>query len=227
MTRDDLVRACRLPEPVQQGSFGFGGLWEVRRHTCGEKSSDLWDRIRVKLDIAPYTSWTVLHRWTEATLNQSAGEPVMDDTPREIKRHMPILLRGHGRILVSGLGMGCVIRGLLAKSEVEHVDVVEIDRAILERFGPEFDGDPRVTLHHDDAEAIRWPARTRWDFAWHDVWSDESAGGDPLDLIHVRLLARYESMATRQGVWMLDRRVKQRCPIPLLDGTGGYAGRAA
>jgi spermidine synthase len=51
----------------------------------------------------------------------------MEDTLSELRRHTPIFMRAKGRLLVTGLGLG-VVRGLLAKPEVEHIDVVEIDR---------------------------------------------------------------------------------------------------
>lgn len=161
----------------------------------------------------------MLARDTMATLHRGLGEVVMEDSPRELRRHLPILLAASGRVLVSGLGLGCVLRGLLSKPDVEHVDVVEIDPAILELCGAQFAGDPRVTLHLGDAESIWWATGTRWDFAWHDVWSETEA----LDIVHARLLARYDDWCPVQGAWQFPRIVKRRWPRTLL----GAARRAA
>lgn len=119
----------------------------------------------------------------------------------ELQRHLPIWLAARGRVLVTGLGLGCVVRGLLALPHVKHVDIVEIDDGILKHVGPEFRGNPRCTLHHADAMAIEWDAGTRWDFAWHDLRCD----GAPLAHLHIDCLERYRSRVGRQGAWMLPR----------------------
>lgn len=132
----------------------------------------------------------------------------MEDSPRELRRHLPVLLAARGRVLVSGLGLGCVVRGLLSLPEVEHVDVVEIDRNVLRLTGAEFSDHPRVTLHLGDALRIRWPRRTRWDFAWHDIHDEYGH----LAVLHTRLLLRYQRRVGRQGAWGLPRWLRQRRP---------------
>jgi hypothetical protein len=52
-------------------------------------------------------------------------EVVMEDSPRELRRHLPIWMHAHGRVLVTGLGLGCVVRGLLASPHVEYIDVAK------------------------------------------------------------------------------------------------------
>jgi hypothetical protein len=148
---------------------------------------------------------TCLRRITEATMH-SDGEIVMEDSLSELRRHLPIFLAARGRILITGLGLGCVVRGLLVNPDVSHIDVVEIDRQILERVGVEFADNPRVTLHHGDALTYKMP-RDRWDFAWHDIWCE---GNRRLHVLHLRLLRRYHNRVGRQGAWMLPRTVKRR-----------------
>jgi spermidine synthase len=131
---------------------------------------------------------------------------VMEDSPRELRRHLPIWLRAHGRILITGLGLGYVMRGLLASPLVEHVDVVEIDADILSVVGSEFATNPRVTLHHGDALQIAFADSSRWDFAWHDIWTEQNKG---LHEQHTRLLMKFDKQVTHQGAWQMPRDIKR------------------
>lgn len=134
---------------------------------------------------------------------------VMSDTPDEIRDLMSIFHRGKGRILVNGLGIGCVLRGLLAKDTVEHIDVVEVSADLIELMGPYFENE-RVTIHQGDAFTFTWPKGTRWDCCWHDVWDDLSA--DNLNEYHGRanpgsyekLHRRYGRRCDWQGSWGWD-----------------------
>ena len=155
---------------------------------------------------------TSLCRWTDATVHLGHGEAVMSDDPRELRRHLPVVLAASGRVLVTGLGLGCVVRGLLARPAVTHVDVVEIDADVLAMVAPSFVGEPRVTLHHGDALTYDWPRGTRWDYGWHDVWSE-----DPdTQVIHAHLLRQYRGLVARQGAWGFTRWMKRLWPWPLL-----------
>lgn len=210
MTPAQLVAACRCPvwlAAVPQER----GLWRLSQLHCPEVRLGVAQFLEAE-GIWPCTHYTVLQRATADTLHMG-GEVVMEDTPRELRRHLPILIPARGRVLVSGLGLGCVVRGLLAKPEVEHVDVVEIDRDVIALAGGEFENDPRVTLHVGDALTIAWPKGARWDFAWHDVHASTSS---ELHMLHARLLGRYHDHVRAQGAWEFDRRVK-RAWLPMLN----------
>lgn len=208
-TADRLIAACRVPHTVAPRTVG---LWEIRRLDSAEIAHPA-ARAFLTAQIG-WPSYTVLARTTIATLERDLGEVVMEDSQRELRRHLPILLAARGRVLISGLGLGCVVRGLLSKPEVHHIDVVEIDPAILELVGDEFRRNPRVTLHLGDAETYEWPREWRWDFAWHDVWTEPDT--EHLDVLHARLLARFRDRVDRQGAWQMDRRIKRRWPDALL-----------
>lgn len=158
---------------------------------------------------------TALMRWTDATLHLGNGVSVMSDEPSELSRHLPVVLHAEGRVLVTGLGLGCVVRGLLTRSAVEHIDVIEICPYVIKMIGPSFEGEPRVTIHEGDALTYDWPSRARWDFAWHDLWCEDGS----LDVLHAELLARYRSRVSRQGAWQFPRPVKRIWPDPLLNQT--------
>ncbi len=202
-TPREFLEAARVPETLAPQVFG---PWSIERYDSPPPE------LCAKLGIPPigWDSYTLLYRATMATLHQDRGECVMEDSQRELSRHLPIWLRAHGRVLVSGLGLGCVVRGLLASPDVEHIDVVEIDRGILDVVGPEFAGEFRVTLHHGDALKIDWPASTRWDFAWHDIWCE---GGGKLHVLHAELMARYARHVPSQGAWMFPRFAKRRFAV--------------
>lgn len=212
-----LIDACRVPDTVP---LGVKGLWEIRRQPAPAHAG--LNSLMARTWIGPYPHVTALLKTTFATLHCDQGDVVMEDSERELKRHLPILLAAKGRVLVSGLGLGCVVRGLLAKPGVTHIDVVEIDSTILNLIGPEFDGNPRVALHQGDALTYRWPAGKTWDYAWHDVHADEALD---LHLLHARLIQRYRARCKQQGAWMLCRDIKLIWPFPLLGG-GRYNRRS-
>ena len=155
--------------------------------------------------------YTILHRVTWSTLHLPYGEIVMEDSDTELRQHLQIWMRARGRVLVTGLGLGCVVRGLAAKDEVERIDVIEIDRAIIDAIGPEFEADPRVHIVEDDARTHRVNGR-RWDFAWHDLWVDESGGEEHLQRVHIEVLARFRAACAAQGAWKLPRLAKRLRP---------------
>lgn len=204
----DLVQAMRADHLLAPQS---AGLWYIQRFEIPAQIQPVF-AAEYDTDGVPFVT-TSLVRWTDATIHLGHGETVMSDNPKELRRHLPAVLAAHGRVLVSGLGLGCVVRGLLANPRVSHIDVVEIDRHVLEMVGGSFDGEPRVAMHHGDARTYRWPAGTRWDLAWHDVWDER----DALDLVHAELLARYRRRVAHQGAWQFPRWTKRIWPDVLVN----------
>jgi hypothetical protein len=194
MTPLEFVRAARVPHSLEPQTFG---LWTIERHITQP----------CEAVTACFDDYTILRRWSTRSLHLPAGEVVMLDTMQELVSHMPIWLAARGRVLITGLGLGCVVRGLLANPEIEHVDVVEIDEAIIRVIGPEFAGNERLTLHHGDATTIELPGR-HWDFAWHDLWVDDGC----LQLVHAHLLKRFHGRTGRQGAWKMPRWFRRRLP---------------
>ena len=102
--------------------------------------------------------------------HEKSWDPMMSDTPAEIRDHLEIIRKAHGRVLLNGLGLGVVLKAILNKPEVTHVDVVEINQDIINLVWPTYKDNPKITLHHADAFTIQWPKGTRWNVAWHDIW---------------------------------------------------------
>lgn len=203
-----LMDAARVPETVEPETHG---LWTIQRF----QARDAYSRA-----VVGYPSQTRLFLLTAATLHLEGscqpGDLVMEDSETELSRHLAILMVARGRVLVTGLGLGCVARGLAAKPEVDHVDVLELDPWIIRKIGPTLD--PRkVTVHQ--ADALRWtpPAGARWDFAWHDVHDMDHGGHEEMDRLvsmHFALMMRFAGFCERQGAWQMPRTAKRRLSFP-------------
>lgn len=130
------------------------------------------------------------------------GELWMSDTPAEYYDHSEAVRRIQKpetkRVLINGLGIGMVVKAAVDSPHVEHIDVVELDKRVIELIGPHYSADPRVTIHHADAYTIQWPKGMRWDVVWHDIWVELNT--DNLDQM-ATLHRRYGRRAAWQGSW--------------------------
>lgn len=186
-TDRDYVRAARLPLSVQTGEFG---PWKLERIYC---------RSAAETQLVGFDNFALLSCQTMRTMHQARGAIVMDDGVRELSRHLPIWRAAAGRVLVTGLGLGCVVRALLTKPEVTHVDVIEIDPLIIERIGPEFETDPRVTLRQ--ANALTVSLHGVWDYAAHDLWHETKS----VPLMHANLIFKHYDNIRYQTAWGMPK----------------------
>lgn len=200
MVPSDYIEAARVPESLKPQSFG---LWMIKRVSIPDVSMALKLSLRASIG---FQSYTLLYRATWATLHRD-GAVVMEDSISELRKHLPIWMNAKGRVLVTGLGLGCVVRGLLAAPAVKHITVVEIDKDILRIVGHEFATNKRVRLIHGDAFKVQ--LRESFDFAWHDLWTE---GEEHLVTLHAKLLARFHPQCKVQGAWELPRWFKRRAP---------------
>lgn len=203
MTPADYISAARVPESLRPQAFG---LWQIRRVDVN-KISDIRCVLDYHFAKIGFSSYTLLHRSTWATLHLAYGDVVMEDSRAELRKHLPIWLSARGHVLVTGLGLGCVVRGLLASPQVEQITVVEIDRQILRIVGHEFKSNPRVRLVEGDAFTVQ--LRDRFNYAWHDLYTD---GDVHLQVLHAALLARFHKQCEVQGAWQLPRWFKRQSP---------------
>jgi hypothetical protein len=140
------------------------------------------------------------------------GRVIMSDTPDELRDLAPVLRRAHGRVLVNGLGLGCVVKALLATPAVTHVDVVELDADLIALVGPAYRG-ARCTIHHGDAFTYPWPPGARWDVVWHDIWPLISVQNLPqMAALHRRFAARCSWQASWGAAWLAEQ-LHQLSPI--------------
>lgn len=206
MTPQEFLEAARVPASIEPQEFG---LWQIERRRAGETVlRELQVDRGLPFGLVGWPTYTVLRRHTLASMHQQLGEVVMEDSLRELRRHLPIWLAARGRVLKTGLGLGCVVRGLLANPAVEHIDVVEIDAGIIRVVGAEFASNARVTIH--EADALKWEfGDRRWDYAWHDIHSFDDRA---LQVMHAQMMVRYLPAVSldRQGAWMFPREASRK-----------------
>jgi hypothetical protein len=208
MTTEAILKAMRA-DGVPAGKSGF---WTVRKVNITEESNRLFpaDALHANAGkLPPPGRYTYLLRWTNDTLFKSHGELVMNDFPGELKKHLEFVMKARGRVLVTGLGLGCVVRGLLARGLVDSIDLVERDTDVIELCGASV-ADPRVKIHVADARKELPPGR--FDYAWHDLWSDPDRDEPHLQVTHFKLMRKLMDRVGLQGAWAMPRKLTRRIP---------------
>lgn len=184
----------------------WSGLWfTVKLHLtepkCGLRHG--------KPLMCPAGDYTYLYRLTDSTMyTNPPGDLVMEDTEFELKTHIGFILKAYGSVLITGLGLGCVIRGLLQNPRVEHVTCIENSKDVLKLVQPYM---PTERLTIIEADALQWTCENtqKFDCAWHDLWTDRDSGEPHLDIWHARLLKNCAKTAKHQGAWALNRKAKK------------------
>lgn len=193
------MRADSVPE-------GLSGLWAVTRKQIEEPLTAPDTRKRPTM--VPPGIYTSLWRFTMAELHKEPpGECVMNDMEAELRTHLDFCLRARGNVLVTGLGLGCVARGLLANPAVHRVTVIERDQHVLKLVRPHLPAGLRIIL----ADAVAWCAGSRetFDCAWHDLWSDPDKDEPALQLNHGRMIVSMARQVGWQGAWMFPREIRK------------------
>ncbi len=186
---------------------GSDGLWVIRKQVIRKrqlvKHCAKWKWVEP-------CSYTWLGCYTDATLWEG-GEAVMHDTPEELNTHLNFALRARGRVLITGLGLGCVTRGVLANPAVTAVVVIERDGSVLKLVEPHMPKDPRLQIVHFDAIAWCEKTKERFDCAWHDLWNNEDKGDPHLAEMHQRLILAMHKRVQFQGAWDFPRILRKAC----------------
>jgi hypothetical protein len=177
------------------------GMWSIIKHSKSLIHRNYQDKQGLSLD---HDIYTFLYHPTIASLHREFGEVVMEDTPNELSTHMNFILKAKGEVLVSGLGLGCVVRGLLCNPAVEKITVVERDQRIIDMVWPHMPKDDRLHLIHDCA--IKYAGyKDRYDMAWHDIWSADDE--EPLQINHGTIMKGHIGSVISQGAWGMQRKV--------------------
>jgi hypothetical protein len=109
------------------------------------------------------------------------GALSMTDAPFVLRNYVWFLRAARGDVLLTGLGLGCLVRGLLALPEVRSITVLELHADVLGLVGPHY-RDPRVEILHADALSWDPPSARRWDCAMFDIAEDLAL----LEALHAR-----------------------------------------
>jgi hypothetical protein len=121
---------------------------------------------------------------------------VMSNTQFEYRTNKPIIEVLSGDILISGLGLGMVLRPLAENKNVLSITVLEKSPEVI----------AMVAQHYADIENLRiieadvfyWKPDRKFDMAYHDIWSEY--GSDMLDDVKV-LKKKYRRYAKQQFFW--------------------------
>lgn len=202
MNKNELLSAMKADSIPS----GWSDLWYITKAITQASTPNIRHGKPV---VVPPGCYTFLYRLTDETLySDPPGEVVMEDTPFELQTHLGFVMRAHGRVLITGLGLGCVIRGLLANPRVDQVICIENSKDVLKLVGPYMPKD-RLTIIETDA--LDWAARNKekFDCAWHDLWTDRERGEPHLDHWHAALLMYCRDTVKYQGAWAFDKRAKK------------------
>ncbi len=206
MGRHDNILAAMRADGIQPG---VSGRWQVAKSTFGERevrraAIEFADKIPL-----PPGVYTHLFCYTWDTMNNKHGETVMNDFPSELAKHLQFILTARGRVLVGGLGLGCVVRGLLANGKVEMIDVVERSASVIKLCGHSV-ADPLVNIIQADLLVDKIDGGP-WDYAWWDLWNDPDKDEPHLQLIHLNTVAKFvKRVKVLQGCWALPRSNRRR-----------------
>jgi hypothetical protein len=126
---------------------------------------------------------------------------VMSNTPTEINDFIYFICKAKGNVLINGLGLGVVLKAILAKPEVESVTIIELHDDVIKLVAPTFNNDPRVAIIHADAFAWKPPKDAYYDAVWHDCW--DSICEDNLKGME-KLHRKYGKRCSYQDSWSRD-----------------------
>lgn len=171
------------------------GLWEVRKHDV-----PAYLMLRSGKEWQPCTE---LFRCTAETLHLETGELVMTDHWLECSTHLEFILKSSGRVLVTGLGLGCVVRGLLAHRKTSSITVIERDTAVIKLVSPHIP--MSVNIIHADVRDWIETNEEHYDYAWHDLWSDPDKEEPNLQVVHAEILSKLRNRVRHQGAWKFPR----------------------
>lgn len=184
---------------------GSSGLWYIRKLHLQEP------RLTKRKNKYVWVSGviTYLHLITDSTIHKNPpGEIVMDDSIYEMYTHLDFMLKAHGKVLVTGLGLGCVIRGLLVNPRVKFITCIEKSEHVLKLVEPYMPKDRLKIIH---ADALKWVKSDdrKFDCAWHDLYTNKDNGEPNLAVWHTELIFNCRRKVKFQGAWGYPKNMKK------------------
>ena len=129
------------------------------------------------------------------------GTLFMTDAEMEKITSAEVVIKGRGRVLIAGLGLGLVLHPLAAKKEVYSIVVVEKSLDVIKLVGPTVPA--KVHVVHGDIFEISptflvVKAGGRFDSIFFDIWPEITTANLPG---MARLHRRFAGVR-RKGAWM-------------------------
>ena len=174
---------------------GKSGGWVIERFIVDARAAAL-ENLRASIG----SSARPIEAGTYTALRRN-GHTVMSDTPAEYRDMAGVVRAARGRVLLIGLGLGCLLDAVARKPEVTHIDVIEQSPDVISLVWPHWlsrYGSDRVALIEADARAYQPRRGERWDVAWLDIW-DNICGDNAKEMTALR--ARYRRRAAWVGAW--------------------------
>ena len=126
------------------------------------------------------------------------GQCVMSNSTDEIKDHLDFIKNATGDILITGLGLGVCIHGLINENKYNKITVIEKSKEVIDLCGNQFKQHKNIEIIHADAMTYQIPSEANYDCVWHDIWFD-------IDAIHYPLIkklkSKFKDHAKWQGAW--------------------------
>lgn len=126
----------------------------------------------------------------------------MTDTPAEFNDAGGFIFRAGNikdcNVLISGLGLGMVVKALLRKDTIKSITVIELEADVIKLVAPHYP-DPRLRVIN--ADAWEWEPDMKFDIAWHDIWGDISSDDLPEMAAMKRRYQRHMTGPGMQECW--------------------------
>lgn len=189
---------------------GVSGNWSISRFTVSEKDASLGATLALYSGsgggrFVPEGTYTGLYR---------GREPIMTDTPDEIRDHARFMHRSKGDVLIAGLGLGMVLQGCAVKDDVRTVTVVEKSTDVIALVEAHYKAKPfghKVTIINADIFEWKPEKGVKFDYAWFDIW--DGLCTDNLDEM-ATLNRKFARICPEKGSWgrelLLDRRRREK-----------------
>lgn len=123
---------------------------------------------------------------------------MMDDSPMERHTHSEFYAHAYGHVLIGGLGLGMVTAGLLKKSSVETVTVLDLNEDVISLVAPHIRaiaGEKELRIIHQDV--FTYEPDRRYDAVWMDIWPTRN----PSSLAEMQQLRAKYGTAPVFGCW--------------------------
>lgn len=155
--------------------------YSLRNITYEPYQTFAYDEISVSKDYKEYSAIGYFKKPFSYLALCEGNNIWMSLNPNEIETMKPFIDKGHGNVLVLGLGMGYVPFMMALKDEVKHITIIEKDQNIINLFNnllfPHFINKNKITIIKDDA--ISYVSKnSKYDYIFADLWHTPEDGLD-------------------------------------------------